>query len=278
MVQQRVTFGLGGGITPVVRRLLILNIGIFLIQLLFNWVSDSSPFIQYLALRPTAIAGSFAIWQLVTYAFLHGGIFHIFFNMLILWMFGCDVERVLSARKFIKYYLITAVGAGVFQVLSNWGEPVSIIGASGAIYGILVAFALFFPDRQITLLLFFVFPVALKAKYLVAIFVGLSLLFGLQGHLMGSSDNVAHLAHLGGAVVGFVYLRGDDWIGRFVRRHRAHQRQRQKEKERKAFEEKEWFRKEVDQILDRINEVGYENITEDEKNRLKNASEYLSKE
>jgi membrane associated rhomboid family serine protease len=142
-----------------------------------------------------------AIWQLVSYMFLHGGLGHILFNMLALWMFGGSVEETWGTRRFLQYYFICGVGAGVCVVIANrlFGnihQPT--IGASGAIYGVLLAFAMLFPEAEI--LIMFLFPV--KAKYAVMIFGAIALLLSIQG-----GGTVSNFAHLGGLLVGYIYFR-----------------------------------------------------------------------
>jgi len=148
--------------------------------------------------------------------FLHGGFGHIFFNMFALWMFGMELERTWGTREFIKYYFLTGIAAGVSSLLWNWGSPYPTIGASGAVYGILAAYALFFPDRYVYL--YFLFPI--KMKYLALILGGIEFLSMYQ------NDGIAHIAHLGGMVVGYFYLRhrykhwgvGQDFFKNFFRK------------------------------------------------------------
>jgi len=274
----RVQFGFGGSLTPVVKNLLIINVAVYLVQIFTAKMGAIPPLIYAFALRPFEVTHHFGIWRLVTYMFLHGSFLHIFFNMFTLWMFGCEVERALGSKYFLKYYFMTGIGAGLFHVLFNWGSPYNVIGASGAIYGVLVAFAVLFPHRTITLLLFFVLPVRMKAWHLVTIFVGLSLISGIQGQVFGVSDGVAHLAHLGGALIGYLLLRGNFLVSRLVHELRIRQEMKRISMQRKKEEDIQRKREEVDRILDKINEVGYENISEKEKKVLKEFSEFLSRE
>ena len=155
-------------------------------------------------LRPADVFGSFKVWQIVTYMFLHGGIFHILFNMLALWMFGAELERIWGTRYFLKFYFVTGIGAGVVTVILSllpFGgqlQYVNIIGASGAIYGLLLAFAMYFPDRPILLV---VFPV--PAKVAVTILGAIALFSSLS-----ESGGVANATHLSGLVVAYFFLKG----------------------------------------------------------------------
>jgi len=186
---------------PGVKWLIIVNVAVYILLLSFV---DSSffgrPALLYLNLVPSDVARHGEIWQLVTYMFLHGSITHILFNMLTLWMFGAAIEETWGTRRFLEFYFICGIGAGVCVVLANmaFGNPSEhVIGASGAIYGVLLAFGMLFPEQEI--LLMFLFPV--KAKYAVAIFGAIAFLGSFQ------AGPISNLAHLGGMLVGYLYIR-----------------------------------------------------------------------
>ena len=149
-------------------------------------------------LEPFAVIEHFWIWQLGTYMFLHGGVFHLLFNMLALWMFGTELERIWGTRYFLKFYFVTGIGAGILTVLfsllpfgvSQQVYGSDVIGASGAIYGLLLAYALYFPDRPIYMYLVFPIP----AKYFVMIMGALALYLSVSG----SNGGIANATHLGG--------------------------------------------------------------------------------
>ena len=160
----------------------------------------------HLGLRPADVVGSLQIWQPVTYMFLHGGIFHLLFNMLALWMFGVELERTWGSRFFTKFYFVSGVGAAITTLVLSF-TPFAFadqlyysltIGASGAVYGILLAYALYFPNRPIYLYLIFPIP----ARYFVMIIGAISLLSS-----MGGGGGVAHTTHLGGLLAAYLYLR-----------------------------------------------------------------------
>jgi membrane associated rhomboid family serine protease len=228
-----------------------------------------------LGLTPTDVLQNLAVYQLVTYMFLHGGLFHILMNMFILWMFGTEIEYTWGTKRFYKYYFLTGIAGGIFTVAFQPYSTIPTIGASGAIYGLLVAYAVMFPNR--TIYLYFLFPV--KVKYAVIMFVGLEFLASMGN----TPDGIGHLAHLGGAVVGFIYLKLDWRLknlfrffspGRLIGRLRYRQKTSKMEKNRQQAEE---VMKRVDRILDKINEVGIENISEEDRRFLGDASEILSK-
>lgn len=189
-----------GPISTAVKYLIIANVAMFLITLAYE------PIIKQFGLIPAAVISQYRAWQLVTYMFLHGGLFHILFNMLALWMFGTELERMWGTRFFLKYYFVTGVGAALLTIVAallpwTFVDPRSVtIGASGAIYGLLLAYALYFPDRPIYI--YAIFPI--KAKYFVMIFGAIAFLSSITDE----GGGVSHTAHLGGLLIGYLYLKG----------------------------------------------------------------------
>jgi membrane associated rhomboid family serine protease len=226
-----------------------------------------------LGLVPRLAWSRFYIWQFVTYMFLHGNLFHLLINMYVLWMFGCEVERMWGPKQFIRYYFITGIGAGIIHTLITPFSLIPTIGASGAVMGVLAAFAVLFPNREITLLLFFIFPIRMKAKTLALLFIGISLLSGMQG----SPDNVAHFAHLGGMLVGYLYMKRGLKLRKVTERFQEMNRRRKMRVVHKKQEEMDKLRRLLNQVLDKANEVGMENLTQDEKFFLKKASKILNR-
>jgi membrane associated rhomboid family serine protease len=188
--------------TPAVKWIIWTNIAAFIATLAFH------PITNYLGLVPQDVIERRWLWQPVTYMFLHAGFMHILFNMLGIWMFGVELERMWGTRFFLKYYAITGVGAAITTILvgvlpyapTAATYEMNTVGASGALYGLLVAYALYFPDRPI--LMFLLFPV--PAKFFVIIIGAISFLSATGA----GSSTVAHVAHLGGIVFGYLYLRG----------------------------------------------------------------------
>ncbi len=257
-----------GKLTPGVKWLLFANVGVFLMQSIVG-----PAMITWFGLTSGMVLKFFAIWQFFTYMFLHDGFFHIFFNMFILWIFGCEVERSWGTAAFLKYYFITGLGAGIFGFFAYYAANIPMIGASGAVYGIILAFAFMFPERVITLLLFFILPVSIKVKYFAMALAGISIFAGIF-----SADGVAHFAHLGGMVAGLLYLKSDWRTHNFVSKVKRTVKKRSVKMDIYRVEKKEDLQKQVDVILDKINEVGYEKLTSSEKDLLKRASEDLSNE
>jgi membrane associated rhomboid family serine protease len=189
---------------PGVKWLLISNIALFVVYF-FSVQGGMGGFFQHFQLIPALVVGTLAIWQLFTYMFLHDphGFGHILFNMLMLWMFGKDLENGWGTRRFLKFYFICGIGAGLCVVIGNYlfGNPnIRTIGASGAIYGLLLAFGMTYPN--VTVYFSFLFPI--KAKYFVMIMGAIAFLSSF-----GANTGVSNVAHLGGMLFGFLYLRSE---------------------------------------------------------------------
>ena len=180
---------------PVTQTLLIANVAVFLLQ---GVAGDE---LEAFALWP--LAHGFAPWQVVTYGFLHGGFVHIFFNMFGLYMFGSDIERLFGSRYFLIYYFACLVSAALTQLVFTalaGGPPVPTVGASGALYGLLLAFGMYFPRRMVVLIFP---PIPMPARVFVIVFGALELLFGVAN----PADGVAHFAHLGGMLGGWLVIQ-----------------------------------------------------------------------
>jgi membrane associated rhomboid family serine protease len=190
----------GPPFTGMVRTLCIITSAVFLVTYVPAALMQSSLPLgaETLGLVPAAVLHG-AIWQPVTYLFMHGGWFHIIFNLFALWMFGYDLEQAWGPRHFLFYFFLTGIGGALFNIVLDSGSIVPVIGNSAAVYGILLAFGMLFPDRPI--FLWFVVPV--KAKWFVLI-MGL---IEFWGSLTQSGGNISHLAHLGGMFFGFFYVR-----------------------------------------------------------------------
>jgi rhomboid family protein len=197
------SFSFGPGpLSSAMKALIGANVVIFVAQLLVRSLTD------WLGLEPAAVIRTLSVWRLATYMFLHGGAFHILFNMLALWMFGTELERLWGTRSFLKFYFVTGIGAGILTVLfsllpfavSRQVYMSNVIGASGAIFGLLLAYALYFPQRQVYMYLVFPIP--------VRIFVLLMGAMALYASVTGASGGVANATHLGGLLVAYLYLKG----------------------------------------------------------------------
>ena len=276
---------------PVIKYLLISNVGIFLFLNFFGLFSiEGLPLWHIInAVIPLyPLGGGFQPWQLFTYMFMHGGLMHLLFNMIALWMFGMELENDWGSRKFLTYYLLCGVGAGLSNLFIGpiFGSVGPTVGASGAIYGVLIAFGVLHPDRPI--FVYFLLPI--RARYFVLLYIALELYAGVTG----TQDGIAHFAHLGGAAVGFVYLmieRRQLPLQQFW--YRAKQRivpsDKMKEytytsgsriSDAKYFnihdEEERITQQQIDDILDKISQHGYQSLSEEEKKILFDASKKLN--
>lgn len=287
---------------PVIKNLLIINVAVFFVQmlaenLLLGGVRLGLLLNVWFALNPIYEGFNFQVWQLVTYQFMHGGFSHIFFNMLMLWMFGMEIENYWGSKKFLIYYLLCGIVAGLFQLFISplFGDvPAVTIGASGAVYGVLIAFAMMFPDRYI----FLYFFVPIKAKYLIGFLIVLEFLL-----VDSAQSNVAHLAHLGGALAGFLFILFDKNIDvplkRMLNISSGYGSRSQFKnpfdgiadkfkRKRNDIEEADYYdinqkkdsdaisQAEIDAILDKISQSGYQNLTEREKRILFEASKKMN--
>ena len=305
--------GLFGGFSlfpPVIKYLLIANAAVFLLEHFFlsglkvGDVNLGDQFFKLFALQPifhtgpylSPISGPFLPWQLISYMFMHGSFTHIFFNMFALWMFGLELEHLWGSKKFLFYYTICGLGAGLTNLfIAPLFSPVApTIGASGSVYGILVAFGYLFPDRYIYI--YFLLPI--KAKYLVIMYMALEV-FSLASQ---SNTGIAHVAHLGGAVVGLVYLiatnkgklklftgnKSESFRSKFYDNFtkpkeepykpvknadytelKTNDYKQEIEDKQKAIQDR------IDAILDKLSESGYQSLTEEEKKTLFEESKKL---
>lgn len=253
-MRYRGEWGLQFGVSPVVKYLIIANVLAFIITLFGYEV------IRIFGLVPVMVWKG-ALWQPLTYMFLHGGAFHLLFNMLVLWMFGSTLESTWGSRKFLRFYLICGAGAGFMNALVLFSSSIPTVGASGAIYGLLMAFAILFPNQLIYI--WGIFPV--KAKYFV-IGIGALELIAATG---STQSNIAHVAHLSGMLFGLVYMKWEDWQKRF----QIAQADKKKERHLKVVwdreKEKRKLQKEADDLLDKINRAGIDSLTQKEREYLR---------
>ncbi len=270
---QRHNFRIGpmGMLPPAIKNLILANVIIWLMTFINGGLR--SVLLNNFALIPTDIVYHFKIWQLVTYMFLHDptGIWHILFNMFFLWMFGADLEREWGSVEFLKFYFITGIGAGIINLLLAPSANSITLGASGAIYGVMLAYALRYPDNLIYI--YFLFPV--KIKY----FMGFLILVQFFSTFSPYNDGVAHAAHLGGVIIGYVYLKYG-YLYFKIKNSLKNNFQSKSGKSKMKFtqggkDKTEYYRRTIDELLDKINRVGYLNLTDEEKKLLEEGSKYL---
>ena len=249
-----------GKISPFIKIMIITNLVVFILQ------NISVQLTYQLGLTPSRFFNEFPnlFYQPFTYMFLHGGIWHIFFNMFALWMFGTEIEYNWGTKSFGRFYILAGLSGAVLTLLLSPSQPHPMIGASAAIYGVLAAYWVMYPNRY----LYFYFLVPIKVKWAIPGFMLIGLLFG--------GSNIAHLAHLGGAIFGFLYCKSDWRFGSIRNRLKNLRYKRKETKLDKNRQQAEDTMKKVDAILDKINEVGYENLSKKEREFLKDAASELS--
>jgi membrane associated rhomboid family serine protease len=245
----------GGG---AVLKIVVANVAVFLLQLVLIRTS----FTDLLALHPRLVVTRGYVWQIVTYMFLHGGVFHIAINMFIIWMFGRTLEQVWGSRRFVLFYFACGLGGALFSFIFAYNA--TVIGASAAGYGILLAYAVLFPNQR--LLLWFFLPI--RARTLVIALVVIELVEGLT-----VSDGIAHFAHIGGMAAALIFLRDEYQLRRLrARISSAFSRfpiRFSFDRDEKPRDDTE----KVNSILDKIAEKGYENLTEAERRILERYSD-----
>lgn len=262
------SFGFGPSLTPTIKILLVANVSVYLLQFMLGESSVGAWFDHFFGLVPSKALTGLHVWQFGSYMFLHENFMHIFWNMFILWMFGSELDALWGRRGFLQYYFVTGVGAGlVYVLLMPQLEPVTayipLIGASGACFGLLMAYGLLFPERRV--MLWFLIPV--KVKWFV---LGIGL-FELMS--IWRADNVGHLAHLGGLLFGYIYLRGGkkwlDGLRRSRRKRKAGGRFHVLDDEP---ESDPVAQADVDRILEKISREGLNSLTPGEQDILRRAS------
>lgn len=290
--------------TPAVKVILIINVVFYILAYwvtpMFSLDGHADWFMNFNALHPIGYPG-FVPYQYITYMFMHGGWWHLFFNMWSLMIFGNAVEQQVGTKRFVWYYLLCGIGAALVNQLITWIgiiNPAQLVGASGAIYGVMAAAAYFFPNAKLFII---PIPFPIKLKYLVGFYTVCEMYMGIT-----SIDGVAHFAHLGGILVGLIILiiwkaqeknrtqRGNYWTSSHTQSHYEKEEGSWKNLWRKRtpkmrvtnvretnYADHEYNKKktmdneEIDRILDKIRKNGYQNLTEAEKATLFNASKRM---
>jgi len=257
-----------------------LTVVVFIAQrvcLLFHWKAgngiDVMPFL--FGLNAERLAHGF-IWQPLTYMLLHDGLWHILVNLLVLWWFGREVEYFIGPKSFTRLYVFAGLLGGLLWLMFNLQEPSQLVGASAAVIGCVIAFATLFPERDVTLLIFFIIPVTLRAKYIALIAIA----FDISPLLTHQTTNVAHLAHLGGAALGYVYIKAlgygvtPRWL-LWLRNLKSH---RSPNSRAATTSHEEYIRNEIDPILDKISRDGMQSLTRRERKVLESAKDLMQKQ
>jgi len=251
--------------TDAIKILVSVNFGIFLLQTVAR---TEGLFFPLFGLVPKMVWSEFMIWQPFTYLFFHGGIWHVLINMFVLWMFGSELERIWGKGHFLKFYFVTGVGAGLVTMIFGLNSMTPIVGASGAVYGVLLAYGLTYPNR--TIYLYGIIPI--KSLWFV---IGIGVIA-----FMSSFDDISqisHLTHLSGMVIGYLMLKrpirfNDLWFT--IRKRTLEYKIKHEEKK---VSQHQAIEREIDRILDKINREGFDSLTEEEHDRLYKGSQSLSR-
>ena len=251
--------------TDAIKILVSVNFGIFLLQTVAR---TEGLFFPLFGLVPKMVWSEFMIWQPFTYLFFHGGIWHVLINMFVLWMFGSELERIWGKGHFLKFYFVTGAGAGLVTMIFGLNSMTPIVGASGAVYGVLLAYGLTYPNR--TVYLYGIIPI--KSLWFV---IGIGVIA-----FMSSFDNVSqisHLTHLSGMMIGYLMLKrpvrfNDLWFT--IRKRTLEYKIKHEEKK---VSQHQAIEREIDRILDKINREGFDSLTDEEHDRLYKGSQSLSR-
>ena len=259
----------------VVQLILWINVAVFFGQLICSAVGFPY-FDRYLALSGDGLRHGF-VWQPITYMFLHAGVWHILFNLIVLWFFGREVEYFIGPKYFTRLYFGAGLAGAALWLAVNFNSAAPVIGASGAVLGCVIAYATLFPNRDVTLLLFFVLPVSMRAKYLAigAVLINIAM-------LLGPATNVAYLAHLGGAALGYLYVKQlgygatPRWL-LWLQDMSARLKPRRPPQPREMSPD-EYMREQVDPVLDKIAREGMQSLTRHERKILESAKDLMQKQ
>ena len=251
--------------TDAIKVLISVNFTIFILQ---SISSSEIIFFSNFGLVPKLVWSQLKIWQPFTYMFFHGDIWHVLINMFVLWMFGSELERVWGKKNFLRFYFITGVGSGLATMLFGLQSTIPIVGASGAIYGVLLAYGVMFPNR--TVYLYGIIPI--KSIWFV-IGIGVVAFFSSFNNV----TNISHLTHLFGMIIGYLYLKRPVhfrslWFSVF-KKVLEYRIQNQEEKISRSVE----IERDLNSILDKINREGFKSLTQEEEERLYKNSKNLSK-
>ena len=251
--------------TNAIKILVSVNFGIFVLQT----IADAEVlFFPLFGLVPKMVWSELMIWQPITYLFFHGGIWHVLINMFVLWMFGSELERIWGKHRFLKFYFMTGIGSGLITMFFSLKSMTPIVGASGAVYGVLLAYGLTYPNRQIYL--YGIIPI--KSIWFV---IGIGFIAFMSS--FNNLSQVSHITHLSGMLIGYLMLKRpfqwkNFWFS--IRKKTLEYQVLQKEKKLSHIQKIEH---DVDIILDKINREGFDKLSKDEQDQLYESSRSLSR-
>ena len=249
--------------TNAIKILVSVNFGIFVLQTISN---AEALFFPLFGLVPKMVWSELMIWQPITYLFFHGGIWHVLINMFVLWMFGSELERIWGKHRFLKFYFMTGIGSGLITMFFSLKSMTPIVGASGAVYGVLLAYGLTYPNRQIYL--YGIIPI--KSIWFV---IGIGFIAFMSS--FNNLSQVSHITHLSGMLIGYLMLKRPFHWRTFwfsIRKKTLEYQVLQKEKKLSHIQKIEH---DVDIILDKINREGFDKLSKDEQDQLYKGSRSL---
>ena len=251
--------------TNAIKVLVSVNFGIFVLQTLSN---AEGLFFPLFGLVPRMVWSELMIWQPFTYLFFHGGIWHVLINMFVLWMFGSELERLWGKNHFLKFYFVTGVGSGLLTMLFSLQSITPIVGASGAVYGVLLAYGLTYPNRQIYL--YGIIPI--KSIWFV---IGIGMIAFMSS--FNNISQVSHITHLSGMLIGYLMLkRPVEWRSLWFSIRKRTLEYRVVQEEKKATHRQK-IEQDIDIILDKINREGFDSLSQKEQDSLYKNSRSLSR-
>ena len=251
--------------TSAIKVLVSVNFGIFVLQTLSN---AEGLFFPLFGLVPRMVWSELMIWQPFTYLFFHGGIWHVLINMFVLWMFGSELERLWGKSHFLKFYFVTGVGSGLLTMLFSLQSITPIVGASGAVYGVLLAYGLTYPNRQIYL--YGIIPI--KSIWFV---IGIGMIAFMSS--FNNISQVSHITHLSGMLIGYLMLkRPVEWRSLWFSIRKRTLEYRVVQEEKKATHRQK-IEQDIDIILDKINRQGFDSLSQKEQDSLYKGSRSLSR-
>ena len=251
--------------TNAIKVLVSVNFGIFVLQTLSN---AEGLFFPLFGLVPRMVWSELMIWQPFTYLFFHGGIWHVLINMFVLWMFGSELERLWGKSHFLKFYFVTGVGSGLLTMLFSLQSMTPIVGASGAVYGVLLAYGFTYPNRQIYL--YGIIPI--KSIWFV---IGIGMIAFMSS--FNNISQVSHITHLSGMLIGYLMLkRPVEWRSLWFSIRKRTLEYRVVQEEKKATHRQK-IEQDIDIILDKINREGFDSLSQKEQDSLYKGSRSLSR-
>ena len=250
--------------TDAIRLLVSINFIIFILQ---SISSSENLFFPLFGLVPKLVWSELMLWQPITYMFLHGGVWHVLINMFVLWMFGSELERLWGKNRFIKFYFFTGIGAGLVTMIFSYNSMIPIVGASGAVYGILLAYGFIYPNRKVYL--YGIIPI--KSIWFV---IAIGLLAFISS--INNNSNISHLTHLSGMAVAYLILKNPFELKTIWFSIQKKFIENKLNKETKERSKRKKIELDLNFILDKINREGYDSLTKEEQDQLYKSSKALS--